>query len=476
MTYTYDNLYQLRSMTEKYRPNVAYGYQSSDTYTFDEIGNIKTKAQSQDRLVWDNQTVNSGDTNPVVTQLAGSRFDHNVPALTYNLVYTYPAARPHGARRSRETPAGSTAADRTYSYDANGNNTGNTFKGDARVADLGRGEPPQAGQAQRRHRSRSSATTMKASARRSMTPARRHLVRQPVLRPAAEQPADQAHLRGRDAHRDQDRRDLHADADPELLPPRSPGTTSYTSDQDQNLVQHERYFAYGELWRPGGEQEESDRPPERRRRDWLFTARSGTSTPALLLRRAVLRPAHGCLAEHRSDSRELRGARRGGASPRTWGYTPTGGTTPLGWSIRMVEKYPMVLREPQSSFCTNRVSRTPRKPKSTASCLPDTRTKSPSRNLIGTPKQARRQPRSPSSLGHISSLDTPNSFSSRSSSTMTFHPMRRWRRPRVVAGVCQRGEGFRSLQDVAAKPPREVVPQNGLASCRGSTVPSLPTR
>ena len=71
VTYTYDKLNQLRSMTGKYRPHVAYGYQYSDTYTYDELGNIKTKAQSQDRLVWDNQTVNVNDTNPVVTQLAG---------------------------------------------------------------------------------------------------------------------------------------------------------------------------------------------------------------------------------------------------------------------------------------------------------------------------------------------------------------------------------------------------------------------
>jgi RHS repeat-associated protein len=49
------------------------------------------------------------------------------------------------------------------------------------------------------------------------------------------------------------------------------GTTSYISDKDQNLVQHERYFAFGELWRPGGEQEESQ--PDATRREWLFTGK-----------------------------------------------------------------------------------------------------------------------------------------------------------------------------------------------------------
>ena len=133
MKYTYDNLYQLRSMSGKYRPNVAYGYQYSDTYTYDEIGNIKTKAQSQDRLVWDNQTVNTSDTNPVVTQLAGSRFDHNVTALTYSLAYQYTGTRPHATNTVTETVPVNTNITRAYSYDTNGNNTGNTFQGTTRV-------------------------------------------------------------------------------------------------------------------------------------------------------------------------------------------------------------------------------------------------------------------------------------------------------------------------------------------------------
>src|SRR5262249_52826701 len=49
VTYGYDNTYQLTSMSGKYRPNVAYGYQYSDSYRYDETGNITRKAQSQDR-------------------------------------------------------------------------------------------------------------------------------------------------------------------------------------------------------------------------------------------------------------------------------------------------------------------------------------------------------------------------------------------------------------------------------------------
>jgi len=59
------------------------------------------------------------------------------------------------------------------------------------------------------------------------------------------------------------------------------GTTSYTSawSQDptkgnQDLLQHERYFAFGELWRPGAEQEETDQGrPDNLRREYLFTGK-----------------------------------------------------------------------------------------------------------------------------------------------------------------------------------------------------------
>ena len=52
------------------------------------------------------------------------------------------------------------------------------------------------------------------------------------------------------------------------------GTTSYTSTLSQDLVQHERYFTFGELWRGNGEQEETDLSrPDGDRREWLFTSK-----------------------------------------------------------------------------------------------------------------------------------------------------------------------------------------------------------
>jgi len=273
VTYTYDNLYQLRSMSGKYRPHVAYGYQYSDTYTFDEIGNIKTKAQSQDRLVWDNQTVNESDTNPVSTQLAGSRFDHNVAGLTYSLAYTYPSARPHGATPVSETPAGSTATNRAYSYDANGNNTGNTFKTDTRTQVWD--EENRLKQVTRNGGSLAQFKYDDAGERKKKQTAagdswyvNQYFVLLPGNQPTKHIFAGETRIATKtDAINMQT--PLLNYYHPDHL-----GTTSYTSVASQDLVQHERYFAFGELWRPGGEQEETDLSrPGGARREWLFTSK-----------------------------------------------------------------------------------------------------------------------------------------------------------------------------------------------------------
>ena len=278
VTYTYDNLYQLRGMSQKYRGNVAYGYQSSDSYTFDEIGNIKTKAQSQDRLVWDNQTVNQNDTNPVVTQLASSRFDHNVGALTYNLSYTYPAARPHGATPVSETPAGVPTGDRTYTYDANGNNTGNTFKGDVRGQTwdeenrLKQVTRNTGTLAQFRYDDTGERTKKSTPTGGDTWYVNQYFVMLPGARPTKHIFAGETRVATKtDAINMQT--PLQHYYHPDHL-----GTTSYVTDKSQNMVQHERYFAYGELWRQGTEQEEAN-PSDRR--DWLFTSKEWDSDTSL---------------------------------------------------------------------------------------------------------------------------------------------------------------------------------------------------
>jgi RHS repeat-associated protein len=273
VSYTYDNLYQLRSLSGKYRPNVAYGYQYSDSYTYDEIGNVKTKAQSQDRLVWDNQTVNTGDPNPVVTQLAGSRFDHNVTALTYSLANNYTGTRPHAAATATETIPVNTNLTRTNSYDANGNNTGNTFQSNtkAQVWDeenrLKEVDKNGAMLAKFRYDD-SGERRKKQTAAGDAWYVNQYFVLLPNNLPTKHIFAGETRIASKT--------DAIYMQTPALTyyHPDNLGSTSYTSAANQDLLQHERYFAFGELWRPGAEQEECDLGrPDNLRREWTFASK-----------------------------------------------------------------------------------------------------------------------------------------------------------------------------------------------------------
>ena len=267
--YSYDNLYQLRSMSAKYRGNVAYGYQYSDTYTYDAIGNMLTKAQSQDRLVWNNQTVNTKDSNPVADQLTGSTFDHNVTGLTFSLGYQYATGRPHAATPVTETLPNQSPASRAYTYDTNGNNTGNTFQQNHRnqiwneenrlnEVDLNGGML-----AKFRYNDHGERTKKQTSSGDAW-----YVNQYFVLLPN--------NLPTKHIYAGTERVATKTDAIYMQTPVLdyyhndNLGTTSYLTVQTQDLVQHERYFAFGGLWRPGDEQDETDLPRGTLERNWTF--------------------------------------------------------------------------------------------------------------------------------------------------------------------------------------------------------------
>ena len=280
VSYTYDNLYQLRSMTGKYRPMVDHGFQYSDVYTYDAIGNMLTKAQSQDRLVWDNQTVNTSDPNPVVTQLAGSRFDHNVAQLTYNLGYQYTTGRPHAATPVTETPAGHSAVSRVYTYDANGNNTGNAL-------DSGR---IQKWDEENRLKEVDKSTGVIAKFKYNDQGERTKkqvgtndtwYVNQYYAIFPGDPPMTTKHIFAGET-RLATKNDQITMQTPTLTWYHSDnlGTTGYTSDQTQTLQQHERYFAFGELWRGGSDQDENNMSSNLTR-NWLFTSKEWDADESL---------------------------------------------------------------------------------------------------------------------------------------------------------------------------------------------------
>jgi RHS repeat-associated protein len=273
VTYTYDDLYQIRSLSGKYRARADFGYQYSDTYTYDELGNIKTKAQSEDRLIWPDKSINTNDPNPVVTQLGGSRFDHNVGDLTYSISNEFSGSRPHAASAVTETLPNDRIVTRSYSYDENGNNAGNTFKGDKRgqIWD-------EENRLKEVTRNGGSLAQFKyddtGERRKKRTNAgdswyvNQFFVLLPNGMPTKHIFAGETRVVSKT--------DAITMTTPVISYYHSDnvGSTSYTSGANQDLLQHDRYFAFGEPTRQGNEGDESTLAhPDNIRRDWLFASK-----------------------------------------------------------------------------------------------------------------------------------------------------------------------------------------------------------
>jgi RHS repeat-associated protein len=273
VAYTYDNLYQLKTLTGKYRPQATFGYQWSDSFTYDTLGNITKKAQSQDRLAYDGNVTPTSDPEEAIGQLDGSSFDHNVPALTYTLDYLYTGSRPHAASSINETIPNQPMAARGIGYDEGGNNVGNNFNGTARVQTwdeenhLKQVTVAGASVAKFRYNDAGERTKKQAAAGDSWY-VNQYFSLLPGNMPAKHIFAGNTRVVSK------------TDSITMTTPVMSfyhsdnVGSTSYITNAAQDLVQHERYLAFGELWRPGAEQEEIDLVRSGNvRRNWTFTSK-----------------------------------------------------------------------------------------------------------------------------------------------------------------------------------------------------------
>jgi RHS repeat-associated protein len=271
MSYTYDNMYQLKSATGKYRPDLAYAYEYSSTFKYDEIGNLAKKSQVENRLVWDNpRTIPAG-----LAGLAGGRFDHTVSKYSYTLDYKYTGTRPHAASAITETSSSGSTSNHAYSYDSNGNNAGNTYQGTTRVLTWD--------EENRLKQVTESGVTLgkflyspDGERTQKQTAAGDSLY---VNQFYAYQPNKVAtkHIFAGET-RIVSKSETYSDY-PKILyyHPDHLGSTSYVTRTDeteptQAMVQHERYFPFGE--RDFGEQEECDLSrPNGLRREWTFNSK-----------------------------------------------------------------------------------------------------------------------------------------------------------------------------------------------------------
>ncbi len=113
--FTYDDLYQLKTAEGAYQENTYWRYAYGLGFTYDGIGNIQTKAQTNDEQV----------PNPAAP---GTWIeDYPIEASTYSANYKYGGQRPHAPTEVDETVA-QQPWQRVLAYDADGNQSGWTYQ------------------------------------------------------------------------------------------------------------------------------------------------------------------------------------------------------------------------------------------------------------------------------------------------------------------------------------------------------------
>jgi RHS repeat-associated protein len=263
ITNTYDEMDRLLTSTGKYRGHTTYGHSYSSTFAYDTIDNITNKSQSDTHL-----TFNASDQG-----LNGGTSPTPVVPTTYSLIYNYTSGKPHQPASLSDTNNGQTRT-RTEFFDANGNNTGDrlgmagtlrtlTWDEADRLKSVVEGTLTKGlflynidgERTQKRDTSNTTSfyfnqfLTIDGSKR--MT---KHLFAGETRIVSKTESASMTTPARSFYH-------------PDYL-----SSTSYVSDASQNLVQHERYFPFGERWWESGLDEISTANGNIKR-DYLYTGK-----------------------------------------------------------------------------------------------------------------------------------------------------------------------------------------------------------
>jgi RHS repeat-associated protein len=240
ITNTYDEIDRLRTSTGIYRGHTTFGHTYSSTFAYDTIDNITSKNQSDTGVNFPASAVG----------LQGGTPGNPVVPTTYSLTYNYTPGKPHQPATITDTNAGSTRT-RTERFDGNGNNTGDTLSTTPpttrtlvwdeadRLKSVTQGTSTQGlfrydPDGERTQKRDTSNTTtfyfnqfLVIDGTRRMT---KHLFAGET-RIASKTEAQQITTPVKNFYH-----------------PDHIGSTSYVSDATQLLVQHERYFPFGERW------------------------------------------------------------------------------------------------------------------------------------------------------------------------------------------------------------------------------------
>jgi RHS repeat-associated protein len=258
LDYWYDDLDRLQGSNGKYRGHTTYGFEYSASFEYDIHHNLKQKGQGSYRNRF----------NPSDVGLSNPQFDGVVAPTSYNLSYTYRPGHVHAAETIVETDAAGTVRPHDYTFDQRGNLTSEAYSGSTRTltwdaenrlkqvttngVTTARFRYGAAGERTQKRESGPNTTFyfnqfLVIHANRTMT----------------------KHLFAGDTRVASKTEAFGATPVRHFYHPDHLGSTSYITNGAQTLVQHERYFPFGERWTSAPEEQVVGSPV----RDWLFTSK-----------------------------------------------------------------------------------------------------------------------------------------------------------------------------------------------------------
>jgi len=263
-TYDYDLIKELISSTSTYRGHATYGYQTSSTFGYDTVGNMVSKSQTDAKLTY----ANAAATSPSSTA--------TMPATTYGLAFNYTGGRPHATNTTSETTSTSTVITHNVSYDGSGNNLGETAGPNTRVLTWDEADRLKqvvvngATKSTFRYNPDGERTQRLSAGNATNFYFNQFLV------------IEGTQYVTKNIFAGTDRLASKTEATVLTTPLRhfyhgdQVGSTSYITDASKTLVQHERYFPFGERWAdPGSEERAATNGASGPiyPRNWLFTSK-----------------------------------------------------------------------------------------------------------------------------------------------------------------------------------------------------------
>jgi RHS repeat-associated protein len=267
--YEYDEQDQLKSANARYRGHKTWGYRYESTFDYDEIGNMISKSQKDLRL-----NFKAADTN--LNQGTDGAVQ---PTTTYTLVPAFSSTRPHQATSVEETASNGSRQLRPATFDANGNKTTDVVGPATRtltwdeenrlktVADKVGTATATIGTY--RYNPEGERTQRLGSNGRTTFYVNPYVVITDDL-------VMMKHIFAGDR-----RVAVKMESTINTTPTRlfyhsdNVGSASYITDKNQNLIEHDRYFPFGESWTDSSRAEHIDSTGAGAsdHRDWLFTGK-----------------------------------------------------------------------------------------------------------------------------------------------------------------------------------------------------------